>query len=126
MSTLKTRQCVISFIMAKTKYREYVDRMLEFHKKEFGEFKKVHDEYVLDEEDLQEKFNKAGEKITPIIREWENRLCRQSDKAGYGNFTSKLAEKFQSELKKHFSKMDQLGLIVETQPVFAVKRIQLS
>ena len=88
--------------MAKTKYKEYVDRMLKFHKDEFEEFQKIHDEYALNEDALQNKFNKAGNKITPIIREWENRLCSQSDKAGYGGFTSKLAEKFQSEIKKKF------------------------
>ena len=119
--------------MAKTKYKEYVDRMLEFHKKEFDEFGAIHDEYALNEDNLQNEFNKAGEKIMPIIREWENRLCSQSDKAGYGGFTSKLAEKFQSELKKIFPKIDQLGIIVdepesksEAAPAFAVKRIKLS
>lgn len=119
--------------MTKTKYKEYLDRMLKFHKKEFDEFRVTHDKYALNEEGLQNKFNKAGEKITPIIREWENRLCSQSDKAGYGGFTSKLAEKFQAELKKIFPKIDQLGIIIDEsessgkkEPVFAMKRIRLS
>ena len=105
-----------------TKYKEYVERMLGNNKELFNGFRKLHDRYVLDQEKNQEEFNKEGEKVLVVIREWEDKLCRQSEKAGYGNYTSSLSEKFRQELKKVFPLIDHIGLI--TQP-FAIKKITL-
>lgn len=105
-----------------TKYKEYVERMLENNKELFDGFRKLHDRYLLDQEKYQEEFNKEGERILVVIREWEDKLCRQSEKAGYGSYTSNLAEKFQAEVKKVFPLIDHVGLI--TQP-FAIKKITL-
>ena len=105
-----------------TKYKEYVERMLENNKELFNGFRTLHDRYALDQEKYQEEFNKEGEKVLVVIREWEDKLCRQSEKAGYGSYTSGLAEKFQAEVKKVFSLIDHIGLI--TQP-FAIKKITL-
>ena len=98
--------------MAKTKYVEYYDRMVEQNQELFDSFKKLHDEYELDQNGLQAKFNEEGEKIMEVVREWENKLCMQQEKGGYANFTSKLAEKFQAVVKKHFPLVDHIGLIV--------------
>lgn len=111
--------------MAKAKYREYAERMLKVHKKEFDEFRKIHDEYSLNEEKLQERFNKEGSKIMLLVKQWESKLCMQSEKGGYGSFTTRLAEKFQEEVKKHFPNIDKVGIIVEEEPVFSLKRIKL-
>lgn len=105
-----------------TKYKEYVERMLENNKELFNGFQKLHDKYALDQEKYQEEFNKEGEKVLVVIREWENKLCRQSEKAGYGSYTSGLAEKFQAEVKNVFPLTDHIGLI--TQP-FTIKKITL-
>ena len=105
-----------------TKYKEYVGRMLENNKELFDGFRELHDRYALDQEKYQEEFNKEGEKVSVVIREWEDKLCRQSEKAGYASFTSSLAEKFQSEVKKVFPLIDHVGLI--TRP-FTIKKITL-
>lgn len=115
-----------------TKYKEYVDRMLEAEKELFDAFKKVHDEYALNEDKLQDAFNKEGEKILEVLNEWENKLCNQSEKGGYSAFTPKLAEKFREEVKKHFPMIDHIGIQVSFAPVeasndpFILKRIDLS
>lgn len=110
-----------------TKYKEYVKKMLASNKEEFEAFKRVHDEYALNQDKLQDEFNKAGEKIMSIVQEWENRLCLQSEKGGYGVFTSKLAEKFREEIKKDFPLFDYIGLRVQktiTEPAFVLKKIR--
>ena len=108
--------------MVYSKYKDYFNRMIEANKDAFESFRKVHDQYSLDEEKYQEEFNKAGEAILPLIHEWENKLCSQSEKAGYGGYTGGLAEKFQAEVKREFPLIDHIGIIVEK---FSVKQIKL-
>jgi hypothetical protein len=97
--------------------------MLAAEKLAFAAFKKLHDEYGQNPDDLQEKFNAEGEKILAIIHEWENKLCSQSEKAGYGSFTGGLAEKFQAEVKKAFPLIDHVGIITTK---FSIKKIKLA
>lgn len=96
--------------------------MIETNKEVFDEFKKIHALYDMDQDKWQEKFNKEGEKIVKLVKEWEDRLCKQSEKAGYGNYTGTLAEKFQSEVKKEFPLIDHIGLIIKR---FTIKKINL-
>ena len=105
-----------------TKYRQYVERMLTNHKELFESFKQIHDKYALSQEDNQEEFNQAGEKVMLVVKGWEDKLCRQSEKAGYSSYTTSLAEKFQGEVKKHFPLIDHIGLV---QKKFTIKRISL-
>ncbi len=106
-----------------TKYKEYVERMLAENKEAFESFRAVHDKYSSDSDKYQEELNQEGAKILKIVHEWENRLCSQSEKGGYGKFTGGLAEKFQAEVKKFFPLIDHIGLKVNT---FSIKKIQLS
>ena len=105
-----------------TKYKEYFQRMIDTNKGAFDEFKKIHALYDLDQDKWQENFNKEGERIMKIVKEWEDRLCKQSEKAGYSNYTGILAEKFQSEVKKEFPLIDHVGLIIKK---FTIKKINL-
>jgi len=107
-----------------TKYREYIQRMIEGNRETFDRFRRIHDEYCLaaDKESFQDKYNEEGAKIMEIIEEWEQKLCSQSEKAGYGNYAGNLAEKFHEEIKKVFPMIDYIGLIVEK---FEIKKINL-
>jgi hypothetical protein len=107
-----------------TKYREYFLRMVEENKKIFDEFKEIHAKYGMDEEKFQDEFNKIGAKILEIAHEWENRLCKTSEGAGFGTFTSKLAEKFQEEMRLTFPLVDHVGIIAK-KSTFNLKRIKL-
>lgn len=111
--------------MAKAKYIEYVDRMMSLHKKEFDSFQEIHDKYALNEDKHQEQYNKIGKKIMLISKQWENKLCMQSEKGGYGGYTTKLAEKFQGEMVKRFPEYNSIGIIVEKEEPFSLNRIKL-
>lgn len=95
-----------------TKYKEYFNRMVEENKEAFDKFTQKHFEYSTDEDKYQDEFNKAGEEIMKVIHEWEDRLCKTSEKAGYSNYTGNLAEKFQEEVRRHFPLIDHVGIIV--------------
>jgi len=105
-----------------TKYKEYFQRMLGENKEAFDEFTKLHFEYSTNPDRYQDKFNKEGEKILIITHEWEGKLCNQSEKAGFGNYTGNLAEKFQAEVKSHFPLIDHIGVVVKK---FEIKKIKL-
>ena len=105
-----------------TKYKAYVKKMLEANKELFEGFKILHDEYALSPEKWQTEFNREGEKVLEVIRDFENRLCLQSEKGGYGVFTPALAEKFRLEVKKQFPMIDYIGLKTEE---FILKKIKL-
>ena len=116
-----------------TKYKEYYNKMVSEHKAAFDKFAKIHVEYGMDEESNQEAFNSEGEKILKIIHEWEDRLCKQSEKAGFGSYTGGLSEKFQAEVKSHFPLIDHIGIIVtKSSPKnndinkFSLRKIKLS
>ncbi len=106
-----------------TKYKEYYDRMVTENKEAFDKFAKLHMDYSMDEDKYQDDFNTEGEKILTIIHEWEDRLCKTSEKAGYSSYTGGLAEKFQAEIKNHFPLIDHVGIIVNK---FSLKKIKLS
>ncbi len=106
-----------------TKYQEYVEKMLESNQGAFEKFRKIHDLYSTNEDQYQEEFNKEGEKIMLIVKEWEGKLCNQSEKGGYGVFTGNLAEKFHEEIKKVFPLIDHIGIIVKK---FELKKIKLN
>ena len=114
-----------------TKYKEYYDKMVNENKSAFDKFAKIHVDYGMDEDANQEQFNAEGEKILKIIHEWEDRLCKQSEKAGFGSYTGGLSEKFQAEVKSHFPLIDHIGIIVSNAKAaninkFSLKKIKLS
>ncbi len=115
-----------------TKYKAYVQKMLEENQKLFDDFRKLHNDYSLNPDTLQEKFNDDGKKILEVIHEYENRLCSNTERGMYNKFSEGLAEKFQNEVRKYFPKIDYIGLIVKPSSKsspsveFALKKINLS
>ena len=107
-----------------TKYREYFEKMIAENKEIFDNFKIVHANYGMDEDKYQDEFNKEGAKILDIAHEWENRLCKTSEGAGFGTFTVKLAEKFQEEMRHAFPLIDHVG-IISKKSTFNLKKISL-
>lgn len=102
--------------------------MIEQNKAAFDEFQKLHDEYALNPEANQEIYNEEGKKIQEIIRKYEDILCGHSEKSGYGNYTASLAEKFHDEVRKHFPKIDYIGIKITRKavaPSFEIKKINL-
>lgn len=96
-----------------TKYKEYFERMISTNKKMFDEFDILYNEYSKDQDNLQERYNQEGKKILEIIRDWENKLCSQTEKAGFGNYSTNLSEKFYEEVRKTYPLIDYIGVIVK-------------
>ena len=120
----------VTFIKVMTKYQEYYNRMIESNKELFDEFRKVHDTYALHPDENQDEFNSVGDKVMEAMREWENKLCMQSEKGGYAHFTTGLAEKFKNVARKDFPEIDNIGLIVNNpgkkEGDFSIKKINLT
>lgn len=116
------------YTFSMVKYKEYVQKMLNDNKSVFDEFKKFHDDYVLSSNGLQEEFNKKGEKVLEIVREYENRLCANTERGMYNKFSANLAQKFQDEVRKVFPMIDHVGLKVvkEKKSEFFLKKIKLN
>lgn len=106
-----------------TKYKEYFNKMVAENKEAFDQFTQKHFEYSTNEDKFQAEFNKAGDEILKIIHEWEDRLCKTSEKAGFSTYTGNLAEKFQEEVRGHFPLIDHIGIIVKSS--FSLKKIKL-
>lgn len=110
-----------------TKYREYFEKMLEDNKEAFEEFRKIHDAYSLDPDGVQEQLNAVGSRILEIIREYENRLCANTERGVYSKFSEALAEKFQNLIRQRFPMIDYIGLKVSKKDdqKFYIKKINL-
>lgn len=94
------------------KYKQHVQDMIEVHENIFAEFKEIHDKYMVDPKKYQEAFNEKGREILPLLQRWENSLCAKSESGKYGKFSSTLADKFRTEVKVHFPKVDYIGMRV--------------
>lgn len=95
------------------KYKDYVLRMINENKQVFDEFRTLHDRYALDVDNLQAEFNQKGEIIREIIREYENRLCANTERGSFVRYSAKLSEKFYEEIRKLFPMIDHIGLVVQ-------------
>lgn len=111
--------------MAKTRYKEYFDKMLEENKEAFDEFKILHDKYNEDENKYQEEFNEKGKVIKDLVHEYENRLCSNTERGMYSSFSGGLAEKFQAEVRTAFPLIDHIGILVVKVPGFSIKKISV-
>jgi hypothetical protein len=114
-----------------TKYKEYIDKMFSENKLLFERFEKIHNEYALNPENLQSTFNREGIKILEIIKEYENRLCANTERGMYNKYSASLAEKFQNEVRKQLPMIDHIGIKVVTTKInqgsdFNIKKIKLN
>lgn len=93
-----------------TKYEEYYQKMIDANLDLFGEFQDIHDQYLLNPQNHQIKYNEIGEKVVAVIRDWEKRLCQHSEGGQYGKYSANLADKFWTLVRKDFSKIDFVGV----------------
>lgn len=96
--------------MAKAQFKKVFEEMWEKHKSEFQEFMIVHTNFVNNPKKYKKEFNLLGAKIIDIVKHYETVLCGRSESSGFGNYTSKLSEKFWGEVRKIFSEIDEVGV----------------
>lgn len=104
------------------KYKDYVLKMLIDNEELFRRFKILHDKYELDGNKYQDEYNEFGERVLEIVRDYENRLCRDTERGKYNKFSANLAEKFQDEVRNRFPLIDNVGVKVDK---FVLKKIKL-
>ncbi len=88
------------------KYQKVFKQMIEENSTLFGEFKKLHDEFSDNKEELEEEFNQTGTKVLRVIRRYEDALCSKSENTGFGKFSENLSEKFWEEIRAVFPHID--------------------
>ena len=93
-----------------TKYRQLYFEMVQQNSKQFEEFKKIHDLYREDSDKWQDKYNEVGSVIMGIIKTWENRLCGRMESTGRSLFSGGVSEKFMTEIRANFPKIDMVGV----------------
>lgn len=96
--------------MAKPQFKKVFEDMWTDHKPELEHFMITHAKFAADPKKNRAEFNKEGERIIEIIRHYESVLCGRSESTGFGNYTSKLAEKFWGEVRKVFPEVDEIGI----------------
>lgn len=98
--------------MAAAKYQQVFLEMLSQNQALFDSFRQVHDNYSKDPQKYQAEFNEVGEQVLDVVRRYENRLCNNSQNSGFGKFSTHLSDKFQSQVKAAFPKINLVGLNV--------------
>ncbi len=95
-----------------TKYEKYYQQMWEAHKNDLSSFQEVHDQYQANQRNmtLKKEFDQVGKTVRTIMEEWDARLCQQMEKGKNSVFSSKVSEKFWSEVKKDFPLVDLVGV----------------
>lgn len=84
--------------------------MMTENQKLFDDFKKIHDQYMENAESIKEKFNAEGRKVQDVIRKYEKQLVLSTERSTYSKFSSNLSDKFWSEVRKVFPKIDFVGV----------------
>jgi hypothetical protein len=94
-----------------SRYKDYFQKMVDENKEVFDEFTLLHDKYALDNGTFQKELNLKGVRVLEIIKDYENRLCSNTERGMYIKYSGGLAEKFQEEIRKHYPYIDHIGLI---------------
>jgi len=93
-----------------TKYKQYVQEMIEQNQAAFSAFKIVHDGYQSDRKQWSARFHAEGKPIVEIIRDWERRLCSGMEKGKNAVYSTKLSEKFWGEIKEYLPLIERVGV----------------
>ncbi len=97
-----------------TKFAKYYQQMWDTNTQVLSKFQDAHDAYKTNQKDktLKEEFDSWGKLAREIMEDWDRRLCMQMEKGYNGMFSSKVSEKFWSEIKKDFPLVDLVGVEV--------------
>lgn len=93
-----------------TKHQQVFQTMLEENKEAFLEFQDVHDRYKEDQEAYQAEFNKKGEKVLEIIRNYEGSLVAKSTSSQFAKFSNNLSDKFWTAVRGRYPMIDFIGV----------------
>jgi hypothetical protein len=92
------------------KYQTMFQRMLDENKELFDNFTLVHEAFILNPDANKSRFNQIGSEVLDVIREYERILCGKTESVQYGKFSGNLSQKFWSEIRKMYRKIDFVGI----------------
>lgn len=96
-------------ISCMTKHQQILRAMLEENPEIFAEFQIIHDNYKENQEKYQDEFNKKGEKVLEIIRNYESSLVAKSTSSQFAKFSNNLSDKFWTAIRGKFPMIDFVG-----------------
>lgn len=92
-----------------SKHQQYYQAMIDQNLSLFSQFQDIHDKYVLDSKKWQTEYNEVGSRVVEIVREWERKLCSESEKGKFGKFSNNLADKFWELVRQDYPRIDFVG-----------------
>jgi hypothetical protein len=95
------------------KFKQYFDQMFEQNREEFMQFMILNEQYRSDKRLMKSEFDKKGENVVKIVKEWEDKLCKTMERGENGAYSAKLGEKFQSEVGKYFPFIHEVGVNIQ-------------
>lgn len=99
--------------MAEAKYKKFYKLMREKEEKLFLEFEDIHQSYKENSKANQPEFNRVGEKVVEVIRDWDRKLCSTMGKTMYGQYSQQVSEKFWDLVRQDFDQIDMVGVKIE-------------
>lgn len=100
--------------MPAPKFRQILKDTYAQHAAVFEALRPIHDAYAANRKAVQDEFNQVGAPVMVILKEAEQRLCRQTETGGYGQYSSKLADKFWAEVKKDWPYIEWIGVKIQS------------
>lgn len=98
--------------MAAAKYKQYYQMMVDGNEQLFEDFKVVHDGYVAGSVN-QEEYNRRGQPVVDVIRDFDRRLCSAMGRGAFSKYSEQLSGKFWDEVRKTYSQIDRVGVRVK-------------
>jgi len=92
------------------KYQAVFAQMIGEHTELFDYFTRVHDAFVVHPDANRARFNQIGSEVLDVIRVYERILCGKTESGQYGKFSGGLSQKFWSEIRKDYPKIDFVGI----------------
>ena len=99
--------------MAKAKYQQYYEKMIEQNLDLFAQFREIHDQYRQNRQQHQVEFNQVGQKIVDIVHDFERKLCSAMGRTQYAKYSETVSEKFWEVVRKEFDQIDMVGVKIE-------------
>lgn len=92
-------------------YKSIYSQMIKENSEDFMKFTRLYEKREENFEKYKAEFNQIGEEIQSIIKKYESILCGRTEGAGFGMYSSKLAEKFWTLIRAEFPYIDDVGLV---------------
>lgn len=96
-----------------TKYQDYYKQMVASHQQLFSDFKKINEQFALAPTQHEVEFQRLGQQVVDIIREFDRRLCSAMGRGAFSQYSQRLSEKFWALVRKNYSQIDMVGVKVK-------------